>query len=217
VDLTRTEPKQSHSANIPERYGAQVAEGNDTESAMALATERWLNPETRILGAEESPGGGKALLVRDLAEPLRTRMSVSLRRVASVQHWRHYEEQRITVEAGFGVSPGEAVRRVQQLREGTERTGLDLYLAHDERRLVGAVGRFRLPVPNRPWARLQEVDIFPEWRRLGYGDALLSAVIGLLNDEGCKAVVVGADEDDWPLHWYRKRGFRDAARVPLTR
>lgn len=184
---------------------------------MALATEQWLHPETRVLPWNESPGSGKALLVRDVAEPLRTRMSVSLRRVASSQHWLHYEDQRIKVEAGFGVSPEDAMRKVKQLREGSEHTGVDLYLARDERRLVGAVARFRLPVPDRPWARLQEVDVFPDWRGLGYGDALLSAAIGLLNDEGCAAVVVGADEDDWPVHWYRRRGFRDATRVPLTR
>ena len=210
-------PGQSHGVNIPERYGARVAEGNETESAMALATEQWLHPEARVLRSEQPVGSGKALLVREVAEPLRTRMSVSLRRVASAQHWRQYEDERIKVEAGFGISPEEALRRVQQLREGTERTGVDLYLARDERRLVGAVGRFRLPVPDRPWARLQEVDVFPDWRGLGYGDALLSAIIGLLNDEGCSAVVVGADEDDWPVHWYRRRGFRDAIRVPLTR
>ncbi len=184
---------------------------------MALATEQWLHQEARALAAHEQPGAGKALLVREVSEPFRTRRSVSLRRVASAQHWRLYEEQRIKVEAGFGVTAEDAVRMVRQLREGTERTGVDLYLARDDRRLVGAVGRFRLPVPDRPWARLQEVDIFPEWRRIGYGDALLSAVIGLLNDEGCAAVVVGADEDDWPVHWYRRRGFQDACRVGLTR
>ena len=213
----RSIPEQRHDANIPERYGARVAEGIETESAMALATEQWLHPEVRVLRPEEPVGPGKALLVRDVAEPLRTRMSVSLRRVASPLHWRIYEDERIKVEAGFGVAPEEAVRRVQQMREGTERTGVDLYLARDERRLVGAVGRFRLPVPDRPWARLQEVDVFPDWRGLGYGDALLSAVIGLLNDEGCAAVVVGADEDDWPVDWYRRRGFRDAGRVARTR
>ena len=184
---------------------------------MALATEQWLHPEAVALRPNEPTGLGKALLVRDVAEPFRTRMGVSLRRVASPLHWQHYEDERIKVEAEFGVSAEEAIRRVQQLREGTERTGLDMYLARDGRRLVGAVGRFRLPVPDRPWARLQEVDIFPNWRGLGYGDALLSASIGLLNDEGCAAVVVGADEDDWPVHWYRRRGFRDALRVPLTR
>jgi GNAT superfamily N-acetyltransferase len=184
---------------------------------MALATEQWLHPGARVLPLQESVDRGKALLVRNVAEPLRTRQSVSLRRIASLRHWQQYEERRIEVEAGFGVTEDEAVRRVRQLREGTERTGLDLYLANDDRRLVGAVGRFRLPVPDRPWARLQEVDVFPEWRGVGYGDALLSAAIGLLNDEGCASVVVGADEDDWPLQWYRRRGFRDTIRVPLTR
>jgi GNAT superfamily N-acetyltransferase len=184
---------------------------------MALATEQWLHPEARVLHSDERPGAGKVLMIRDVAEPLRTKMTVSLRRIASPLHWRRYEDERIKVEAGFGVTPEDAVRRVRRLREGTERTGLDLYFAHDEQRLVGAIGRFRLPVPDRPWARLQEVDIFPEWRGLGYGNALLSAVIGLLNDEGCLAVVVGADEDDWPVHWYRRRGFRDAVRVPIIR
>lgn len=184
---------------------------------MALATEQWLHPEARVLRSGGPSEIGKALLVRDVAEPFRTRRSVTLRRVASPMHWHVYEDQRIKVEAGFGVAPDDASRRVQQLREGTERTGIDLYLARDEGRLVGAVGRFRLPVPDRPWARLQEIDVFPDWRGHGYGDALLSAVIGLLNDEGCSTVVVGADEDDWPVHWYRRRGFRDAARVPLTR
>lgn len=31
---------------------------------------------------------------------------------------------------------------------------------------MGAVGRFQLP--NRPWARLQEVHVFPAWRGQGY-------------------------------------------------
>jgi len=57
---------------------------------------------------------------------------------------------------------------------------------------------------------LQEVDVFPSWR--GYGDALLAAVLELLVAEGSNTVVVGADEDDWPLTWYRRRGFCDVAR-----
>jgi predicted N-acetyltransferase YhbS len=184
---------------------------------MALATERWLHPGAHELSPDDAIGRGRSLLVRDVGEPLRTRMSVSLRRVVSEQHWALYLDRRIAVEAGFGIEPDQAARRVRALRDRTVSTGLDLYLARDERRVVGAVGRFRLPVPDRPWARLQELDVFPEWRGVGYGDALLSAAIGLLNDEGCKAVVVGADEDDWPAAWYRRRGFRDVARVPLTR
>src|SRR5690242_3780423 len=130
--------EQSHRENMLERYRSPVAAGIETESAMALATERWLHPEARILRPQEAPGEGKALLVREVADPIRTRMSVSLRRIASAQHWRQYEDERIKVEAGFGVTPEEAVRMVRQLREGTETTGLDLYLAHDGRRCVGA-------------------------------------------------------------------------------
>ena len=59
--------------------------------------------------------------------------------------------------------------------------------------------------------------MFPLWRGQGYGDALLAAVLEVLAREGSRTVVVGADEDDWPLSWYRTRGFHDSARVPLTR
>src|SRR4051812_1271418 len=74
-------PEPCHGVNIPGRYGAQVARGNPTESAMALATEQWLHPQARELTALEEAGSAKVLLVRDLAEPFRTRMSVSLRRI----------------------------------------------------------------------------------------------------------------------------------------
>jgi len=39
----------------------------------------------------------------------------------------------------------------------------------------------------------------------------------MLSAEGVSTVVVGADEDDWPLSWYRRRGFRDTVRVSLDR
>jgi len=57
----------------------------------------------------------------------------------------------------------------------------------------------------------------PGWRGQGYGDGLLTAVLAMLNAEGVSTVVVGADEDDWPLSWYRRRGFRDTVRVSLDR
>ena len=58
--------------------------------------------------------------------------------------------------------------------------------------------------------------MFPPWRGRGYGDALLVAVFGLPAAEGSSTVVVGADVDDWPLGWYRKRGFREIARLPAA-
>jgi len=39
----------------------------------------------------------------------------------------------------------------------------------------------------------------------------------MLSAEGVSTVVVGADEDDWPLYWHRRRGFRDTGRMSLDR
>jgi GNAT superfamily N-acetyltransferase len=72
------------------------------------------------------------------------------------------------------------------------------------------------PTAQCAWARLAEIDVFPAWRGRGYGDAVLAAIVDRLAGEGCTMLVVGADEDDWPLSCYRSRGFRDVARVPLT-
>ncbi len=80
---------------------------------------------------------------------------------------------------------------------------------------MGAVDRFRLP--GRPCARLQEVDVFPPWRGQEFGNAVLPAVVDLLAGEGSAVVAVGADEDDRPLSWYRRRGFHDVGHVRLTR
>jgi GNAT superfamily N-acetyltransferase len=57
------------------------------------------------------------------------------------------------------------------------------------------------------------VDVFPEHRGHGFGTALLEGVRRLLVAENITTLVVGADDDDWPLDRYRRLGFRDVARV----
>ncbi len=185
--------------------------------ACALRSEQLLAHSARVLGPAESLGAAKVLLVRAAGDPGAAPRTVDLVPVVSVQQWRHYEVQRIAVEAGFGVGAREARRMVRELRDRGERLGLRLYFAQDCGQVVGAMGCFRLPVPHQSYARLQEVDVFPGWRGQGYGDGLLTAVLAMLNAEGVSTVVVGADEDDWPLSWYRRRGFRDTVRVSLDR
>lgn len=80
-------------------------------------------------------------------------------------------------------------------------------------KVVGGVAAFRCPDRASPAARLQEVDIFPAHRGQGLGTALLEGVRDLLLSEGVSSLVIGADEDDWPLGWYRSLGFRDLLRV----
>jgi GNAT superfamily N-acetyltransferase len=188
-----------------------------SETATALETERQLFPATRLLQPCEAVGRAKALLVRPTAQSDFARRRVYLHAVATEYDWRDYTEHRVAVEAGFGLDEWRARSMVEALRRRCGPLGMGLYLAYVHGKLVGAIGRLRLDSPHRGWARLQEVDIFPSWRGRGYGDGLLTAVLDLLTAEGSTMAVLGADEDDWPLSWYRRRGFRDVARVPLTR
>jgi GNAT superfamily N-acetyltransferase len=175
-------------------------------AAEAVQSERALFPHTREL-APDDPAIGKTLLTRPTGEPLPARATLVLTPIVSEADWSRYERARIEVEAGFGVGPDEARAMVGALRE---RGGLSLFFADP---VVGAVGYF----VTSAGARLQEVDIFPAWRGKGYGDALLAAVLQHLADRGIETAIIGADEDDWPLGWYRRRGFTPVARVTLSR
>ncbi len=134
-------------------------------AAWALGTEQLLFATKGFLGPDERLGSGKALLVRPTAEPVAAARAVQLHPVESDDDWREYQQERIAVEAGFGIGEATARAMVDALRARGDRLGLGLYLAWDEDRLVGAVGRFRLP--GWPCARLQEVDVFPAWRDQG--------------------------------------------------
>ncbi len=194
-----------------------VMSQHEDEVALTLSTEQRLSPDARVLTDAEAPDMGKTLLVRPATTPLLSRAQVSLRPAATEQEWRDYTRARVEVEAGFGVGREQTEEMVSDLRERTNSLGLRLYLARDGEQLVGAIARFILPAPHQNWARLQEVDVFPSWRGNGFGDAVLASMFAVLSAEGTTVAVVGADEDDWPLSWYRRRGFRDVARVALTR
>lgn len=171
----------------------------------AVRSERRLFPHTREL-APDDPAVGKTLLVRSTREPFPARRTLTLTPIASEAGWSRYEQARIEIEAGFGVGPDEARAMVGALRQ---RPGISLFFADP----AGAIGYFG----QNGAARLQEVDVFPAWRGKGYGDALLAAVLRHLADHGVETAIIGADEDDWPMGWYRKRGFAPIARVTLSR
>nr|WP_277628237.1 GNAT family N-acetyltransferase [Arsenicicoccus dermatophilus] len=103
------------------------------------------------------------------------------------------------------------------LHERCTRLGLRMYFATVGSTRVGAVGIFRVKEQGVTCARIQEVDIFPGHRGKGYGDLLMAGVTAQLRQDGVDTVAVGADEDDWPVTWYERHGFRRIARVALTR
>jgi GNAT superfamily N-acetyltransferase len=133
----------------------------------------------------------------------------------SDDRWARYEDLRVEVEAGLGLDEGRARSLVRHTRRRGEGLGPRLWLAAvpgDE--VVGGIAAF--PVTGGA-ARLQEVDVFPAHRGAGLGRPLLEALRRELHGCALRHLVVGADEDDWPLAWYRRLGFRQVARVARDR
>src|SRR4051812_45248796 len=56
-------------------------------------------------------------------------------------------------------------------------------------------------------AAVDSVLTDPDCRGRGYGDAVLAAALDRAAAAGCDLVVLEARADDWPLHWYARRGF----------
>lgn len=187
--------------------------GTCNDSGTALATERRLFPGVTTLAEGQDAGAGKSLLARATGVHASTGVRISLRPIVTETQWRAYTDQRIQVEKGFGATAADARRTGHELRGRRASIGLGRFAVEQDHDMVAAIGRFRMPAPAHHWARLQDVDVFPNWRGHGYGTAMLVAMLRLLASEGATMVVVGADEDDWPLTWYRRHGFCDVARV----
>ncbi|MET0764501.1 MAG: GNAT family N-acetyltransferase [Blastococcus sp.] len=56
-------------------------------------------------------------------------------------------------------------------------------------------------------AVVESVLTDPTARGRGYGDAVLARSLTLAAEAGCDLVVLEASADDWPRHWYARRGF----------
>ena len=53
----------------------------------------------------------------------------------------------------------------------------------------------------------------PVARGRGHADAVLARSLGLAAEAGCDLVVLEAAADDWPRHWYARRGFETLGSV----
>jgi uncharacterized protein (DUF952 family)/GNAT superfamily N-acetyltransferase len=52
----------------------------------------------------------------------------------------------------------------------------------------------------------------PAGRGRGHGDALVRTAVALAAKAGCDLVLLDADANDWPRHWYSRRGFMEVTR-----
>jgi GNAT superfamily N-acetyltransferase len=69
---------------------------------------------------------------------------------------------------------------------------------------VVAAGQLRV---DGATAAVDSVLTDPDHRGRGHADAILARAVDLAAAAGCDLVVLEAVADDWPRHWYARRGF----------
>lgn len=180
----------------------------------ALASEAALFPDVVELAADDGPAEEKVLLVLGTGGWASDRPADALRLLPIVAEelWAVYERERVLIEEPFGAGPEQVADMVAGLRRRSCDLGLAMLLGVADGEPVAAVGFFE--VPDHPGCvRLQEVDVFPRYQGRGHGDDLMRRITTELRAAGFSTILIGADEDDWPLAWYRRHGFEDLCRV----
>ena len=189
-----------------------TADMSDREAALASETALFL--DVVELAADAGPAQEKVLLVLGAGGWASDRPEHALRLVPIVTEelWAVYERERVLVEEPFGAGPAQVAAMIDVLRKRAHDLGLAMLLGTVGEEPVAAVGYFE--VPGHPGCvRLQEVDVFPRYQGRGHGNDLMAAVTVRLRTAGLSPILIGADEDDWPLAWYRRHGFDDVCRV----
>ncbi|MEU4891307.1 GNAT family N-acetyltransferase [Streptomyces sp. NPDC044780] len=102
------------------------------------------------------------------------------------------------------------VERREARRAGAEEV---LFLAaHDDSGEVVSWADLYL-APAAGIAQIEEVVTAEPYLRRGYADAVVTAALRRAAAAGCALRFLVADQDDWPLHWYGRRGFTAVGRT----
>jgi GNAT superfamily N-acetyltransferase len=143
---------------------------------------------------------------------------VRLEEIVAEHAWSRYLAARVTVEAPYGLDGHAVGGIVARMRAAAGAHPIRWFFVVDGSDVeVGAVGRLAFGTAGGLCWRLQDVDVFPAYRRGGLGNRLLEAVVQLAARDRAVAVFVAADEDDWPLAWYQRHGFERVATVSKPR
>jgi GNAT superfamily N-acetyltransferase len=173
------------------------------QAELALTSERLLFGQAC---PPQAARPGKALLVKPLlarAEP-----ELRLRQIRSAANWAQYLQERIQIEAQYGVESHAAQAMVDAMRRRQATQAIAWYFLHNQKVIVGAIGLLTFEYASVRCGRLQDVDVFARFRGHGYGHQLLATIETHAFRRGLQHLVVGADQDDWPLQWYLKSGYQ---------
>lgn len=122
------------------------------------------------------------------------------------------EAVREPLSAGWRTSLPQADEEVVRMlvdRHAASRRGAERVLLLGSRARNGEVAAWTdlYLEPGLGIARIESLMTAADHRRRGHGDAVLAAALRRAADAGCGTRFLTADADDWPRHWYGRRGF----------
>jgi uncharacterized protein (DUF952 family)/N-acetylglutamate synthase-like GNAT family acetyltransferase len=159
-------------------------------TAAALAAAGWaVEP---LVGMAAAPGGTRPPEVEVV--------DLDVLRPSALARWRDR----------FPGLPDDAVRQLVD-RSALEAAVVDV--RHVVVREAGAVLASCVLRVDGATAEIDAVNVEPEHRRRGLGDALLAGCRALAADAGCDLVTLVADAEDHPRRWYARRGFGETDRA----
>ena len=172
----------------------------------AIHSQQLLFGTASLPQVDEKPG--IALLGKRV---VRCRASDDLRIIASPVAWEDYFRLRCQVESAYGLDVAATWPMIETMRERQTRLSIKWYFLNVKQENVAAVGLLEFDFNHAHCGRLQDVDVFPQYRRRGFGNRLLSAIEALAANCGVADLFVEARENDWPLQWYVRHGYERLA------
>ena len=108
----------------------------------------------------------------------------------------------------------EALRQLVERREARRR-GADIVRFLAARAADGEVASWcdLYADPATGTAQIEDLVTSEAHLRRGHGDAVLATAVRMAAEEGCGTRFLIAAAEDWPRHWYERRGFAALARV----
>lgn len=117
-------------------------------------------------------------------------------------------EVRRRVEMAHGITDSEKLNMLAANYFRKEKAlGGQWFIASVGKETVGEIGFIPFDYYGKKVARLQDVDILPNFQGKGLGRLFLSECVCYLKERNFDAVCLMAASDDWPKDWYARFGF----------
>ncbi len=185
--VARTAAEVAADADWPHLAATLTGPGAD-EVARELADRGWRADELLVMARPATP-----------APPGRRADEVDQREVHDL--WERSWRRELPMS---GQDLEDAVRQLVGREHRTDRVVAVQDVVVRESGRVVAAGQLRI---DGATAALESVLTDPAARGRGHGDGVLARLVTLAADAGCDLVVLEAAADDWPRHWYARRGF----------